>query len=142
LTDTFRDLFLDIRALGRALDASVTNALATLKASALIAKEPPDVVEAKSADSVSVPLVSAGEQRQVIATIKESAGSSSRWPTRTEEKVSMVVGMRQEQGQRRQAHYPVPPDSEDRWLDDGGQSQLLLAPGHSLENSENGSPAT
>ncbi len=128
LTDTFRDLFLDIRALGHALDASVTNALMALQPSPPVSQGRPDLVEVTNADSANVHLVGAGEQRQVIATIKESAGSSSRWPTRAEEKLSMLVGLRREQGQRRQAPYRPTSDSEDRWLDDGGQSQLLLGP--------------
>jgi hypothetical protein len=116
LTDTFRGLFLDVRTLGRALDASVTNALATLQASALIAKEPPDVVRAKSADSVSVPLVSTGERRQVSASSEGNADDSSTWPIRGGEMASMLVGRRQGQG----APDRAPPDCEGRWVDDGG----------------------
>jgi len=121
LTDTFRELFLDIRALGRDLDASVTNALAAPPASRPVTQARPAVVEAKSVDSVSVPLVSTGEQRQVSATSEGSACGSPPWRIRGEEMASMLVGRQQGQGQRRQAPDRAPPDSEVRWLDDGGQ---------------------
>jgi hypothetical protein len=122
-TDTFRGLFLDIRALGRALDASVTNALTAPLASRPVTQARPAVVEAKSTDSVSVPLVSTGEQRQISATSEGSAEGSPQWPIRAEEEemASMLVARRQGQGQRRHVPYRAPSDSEARWLDDGGQ---------------------